>query len=99
MITLADNTATDGTTGRTDIPVCPLGPPDYGTGVPARGDLTVSALFSRLFPAVAFVTRDENIPERVQTEATLAAVKVVQDFKAGQLQETLERRARIKMRS
>lgn len=71
--------------------------PRLQPGDSASVELKASALFSRLFPAVAFITRDENIPERVQTEAALAAIKVIEDFKAEQLQETLERRARTKM--
>ena len=100
MITLANNTAQQ-------LPPLTkegVGPAPSGVGSlpgqqdPAALELKESALFNRVFPAIVFITRNENIPERVQTEATMAAVKVIEQHRPEQLQETLERRAKEKMR-
>lgn len=61
--------------------------------------LSESWLFTSMFAAISFITRRERLPEHVLTEATLAAIKVIEDHRADRLQETLERQAEAKMQS
>ena len=59
-------------------------------------DATLSRLFGSIYPAIAFCTRNDQIPEPVQTEASLAALKVIDTFKQQQRREAAERIARGK---
>jgi hypothetical protein len=60
-------------------------------------DEMLSRLFASIFPAIAFCTRRDQIPEPVQTEASLAALKVIDAFKQQQRRDAAGRIARRKL--
>lgn len=62
----------------------------------AEQDPELSALFNRMHPAIVFITKPMQIPVPVQTEATLAALRVIDKFQAERREQALQRRARNK---
>lgn len=54
-------------------------------------DPELNKLFGRLHPAIVFVTKPLQIPGPIQTDATLAALKVIDTFRQGRRSEARER--------